>query len=201
MGLMKLRKGEWFLMIFNLAYIIGFGAYYISIKNYEFLWYVGVLVFFFLLIGLTLHRSKFDYLILWGLSLWGLMHMAGGGIRLGDSVLYAWRMIPIINSGDIFILKFDQFVHFFGFGVTTLIAYHLLKPYLNEETNYKIIYPLLVAVSMGLGALNEIVEFAAVVSFPETGVGGYYNTALDLLFNMLGAIAAIFVIHFRRKKV
>jgi len=201
MGLAKLRKGEWFLMIFNLAYIIGFGAYYISIKNYEFLWYVGVLVFFFLLIGLTLHRSKFDYLILWGLSLWGLMHMAGGGIRLGDSVLYAWRMIPIINSGDIFILKFDQFVHFFGFGVTTLIAYHLLKPYLNERTNYKIIYPLLVAVSMGLGALNEIVEFAAVVSFPETGVGGYYNTALDLLFNMLGAIAAIFVIHFRRKKV
>jgi len=200
MGLMKLRKGEWFLMIFNLAYIIGFGAYYISIKNYEFLWYVGVLVFFFLLIGLTLHRSKFDYLILWGLSLWGLMHMAGGGIRLGDSVLYAWRMIPIINSGDIFILKFDQFVHFFGFGVTTLIAYHLLKPYLNEETNYKIIYPLLVAVSMGLGALNEIVEFAAVVSFPETGVGGYYNTALDLLFNMLGAIAAIFVIYLRRKK-
>ena len=197
---MKLRKGEWFLMIFNLAYIIGFGAYYISIKNYEFLWYVGVLVFFFLLIGLTLHRSKFDYLILWGLSLWGLMHMAGGGIRLGDSVLYAWRMIPIINSGDIFILKFDQFVHFFGFGVTTLIAYHLLKPYLNEETNYKIIYPLLVAVSMGLGALNEIVEFAAVVSFPETGVGGYYNTALDLLFNMLGAIAAIFVIYLRRKK-
>ena len=200
MGLAKLRKGEWFLMIFNLAYIIGFGAYYISIKNYEFLWYVGVLVFFFLLIGLTLHRSKFDYLILWGLSLWGLMHMAGGGIRLGDSVLYAWRMIPIINSGDIFILKFDQFVHFFGFGVTTLIAYHLLKPYLNEETNYKIIYPLLVAVSMGLGALNEIVEFAAVVSFPETGVGGYYNTALDLLFNMLGAIAAIFVIYLRRKK-
>ena|SRR3989344_6671919 len=200
MGLAKLRKGEWFLMIFNLAYIIGFGAYYISIKNYEFLWYVGVLVFFFLLIGLTLHRSKFDYLILWGLSLWGLMHMAGGGIRLGDSVLYAWRMIPIINSGDIFILKFDQFVHFFGFGVTTLIAYHLLKPYLNERTNYKIIYPLLVAVSMGLGALNEIVEFAAVVSFPETGVGGYYNTALDLLFNMLGAIAAIFVIYLRRKK-
>ena len=91
-------------------------------------------------------------------------------------------------------------MHFFGFGVTTLIAYHLLKPYLNEETNYKIIYPLLVAVSMGLGALNEIVEFAAVVSFPETGVGGYYNTALDLLFNMLGAIAAIFVIYLRRKK-
>lgn len=197
----QLRKGEWFLIFFNLAYIIAFGVYYVSIKNYEFLWYVGVLVFFFLLIGLTLHRSKFDYLILWGLSLWGLMHMAGGGVRIGEGVLYALRIIPIIDSGELFILRFDQFVHFFGFGVTTLVGYHLLRPYLNSETNYKIVYPLLVAIGMGLGALNEVVEFIAVLSFSETGVGSYYNNALDLVFNMLGAIAAIFIIHFRRREI
>lgn len=200
MGLMKLRKGKWFLIVFNLMYIIAFGAYYVSIKNYEFLWYVGVLVFFFMLIGLTLHKSKFDYLILWGLSLWGLMHMAGGGVRVGGGVLYAIKIIPLINSGELVVLRFDQFVHFFGFGVSTLVAYHLLSPYLNAGANYKIIYPLLAAVGMGLGALNEIVEFTAVLSFPKTGVGGYYNTALDLVFNMLGAITAIFVIHARRKK-
>jgi putative membrane protein len=44
---------------------------------------------------------------------------------------------------------------------------------------------------MGLGALNEIVEFAAVVASPSTGVGGYYNTALDLVFNGLGATLAV----------
>src|SRR3989344_8190539 len=127
MGLAKLRKGEWFLMIFNLAYIIGFGAYYISIKNYEFLWYVGVLVFFFLLIGLTLHRSKFDYLVLWGLSLWGLMHMAGGGVLVDGEVLYRLKLIPIIENTNYLILKYDQFVHFYLYVIVSMAAFHLLE--------------------------------------------------------------------------
>lgn len=194
-----LKKGEIFLFLFNAVYIIAFAFYYISIKNYEFLWYIAVAVFFVLLIGLTLHKSNFDYIILWGLSIWLLLHMAGGGIRVGGNVLYALQLIPIYQSGEIFILKFDQFVHFFGFGVTTLVAYHLLKPYLNNKTNYKVIYVLLVAISMGAGALNEIVEFMAVLAFPNTGVGGYYNTALDLVFNTFGAIFGVVLIHFRRR--
>lgn len=198
---MRLKKSDWPLVIFNLAYILAFAFYYISIKNYEFLWYVGVLVFFAVLIMSTLSKSKFDYFVLWGLSIWGLLHMAGGGVRVGDNVLYALEIIKLFNVGDTFVLKFDQFVHFYGFGVTTLAAYHLLKPYFNERTNYKVVYPLLAAVSMGLGALNEIVEFIAVVTFPQTGVGGYYNTALDLVFNMLGAIAGAFVVHWRRIRV
>jgi hypothetical protein len=40
---------------------------------------------------------------------------------------------------------------------------------------------------MGLGALNEIVEFIAVLTLPETGVGGYVNTSLDLTANTIGA--------------
>ena len=49
---------------------------------------------------------------------------------------------------------------------------------------------------MGFGALNEVVEFAAVAFFGQTGVGGYWNTALDLVFNMLGAIVATIFIHY-----
>jgi len=196
----KLKKGQWFLLFFNALYVIGFSIYYISIKDYEFLWYVVVLVFFFLLIGLTLHKSKFDYLTLWGLSIWGLLHMAGGGLIVNGNVLYALKIIHLFNIGDTYVLKFDQFVHAFGFGVTVLVVWHLLKPYLNNKTNYKIIYPLLVAISMGAGALNEIVEFMAVVAFPQTGVGGYYNTALDLVSNMFGAIIGVCIVHFRRKK-
>lgn len=126
--------------------------------------------------------------------------MMGGGVRFGDSVLYAATLIQIISSGELVILKFDQFVHFFGFAVTTFVAYQLLKPYLNDKANYKVIYPMLAAIGMGMGALNEIVEFTAVVSFPKTGVGGYYNTALDLVFNTLGAITAVVLIYFRRNK-
>ena len=197
---MRLRKGEWFFVFFNLAYILAFALYYISIRNYEFLWYVLVLMFFFILIGTTLRKTNFDYLVLWLLSLWGFFHMAGGGILVEENVLYAFEIIKLFNIGDTMILKFDQFVHAFGFGTTTLVAWHLLKPYLNNKTNYKIIYVLLVAIAMGAGALNEIIEFVAVVAAPETGVGGYFNTALDLVFNMIGSIIALFIIHFYYRK-
>lgn len=205
---MQLRKGEWWLIAFNLAYILVFAFYYLSIKNYEFLWYVAVLVFFFLLLGLTLRKTNFDYLILWGLSIWGFLHMAGGGVWIGDGiwifnaegVLYTLEIFKFFNIGDTYVLKFDQFVHAFGFGVTTLVAWHLLKPYLNNKTSYKIIYPMLFAMAMGAGALNEIVEFAAVVVAPQTGVGGYYNTALDLVFNGIGSITALFIVHFYYRK-
>jgi hypothetical protein len=198
---MKFTKGMWAVILFNAIYVIAFTIYYLSIKNYEFLWYVAVLVFFYVLVLATLHRSKFDYVILWGLSLWGLMHMAGGGLIIGGEVLYKFILIPIVNNtADFTILKFDQFVHFFGFAVSTLVVYHLLKPYLNNKTNYKVLYAILIAAGMGLGALNEIVEFIAVLVLPDTGVGGYYNTSLDLVFNALGAIFAVIIIHIKRIK-
>jgi len=198
---MKLTRSQWILFFFNALYILGFAAYYLSIQSYEFLWYIAVMIFFFALIAVTLHRSHFTNTILWGLSIWGLLHVMGGGVPVGDSVLYAYHIIPLYDAGgEFFILKFDQLVHAFGFGVSTLVVYHLLKPYLNERTNWKVIYPLIIAAAMGLGALNEIVEFTAVVSFSNTGVGGYVNTGLDLVFNMLGAIVATIFIHLRRKR-
>jgi putative membrane protein len=181
---------------FAAAYIVGFSAYYIAIKNFEFLWYVAVLVFFFILILATLNRSGFDRPILWGLAIWGFLHMAGGGVRVGDGVLYALELIPIAGSGDAYVLKFDQVVHAFGFAVATLVVFHLLRPYLGERVNWKIVYPIIALGGMGLGVVNEIVEFVAVVIFPETGVGGYYNTALDLVFNTIGAVLATVFIHF-----
>lgn len=190
------KTQKWALIIFNLVYVLGFGLSYLLAGNYEFLWYVAVLVFFFILVLATWSRAKFDAIILWGLSIWGLLHMAGGGVKVGDSVLYSLHLIPIIGSGDAYVLKFDQVVHMFGFAVATLVVYHLLKPYLTKETNWKVVYPLIIAAGMGLGVLNEIVEFIAVVIFPNTGVGGYYNTAIDLIFNTFGAIAAAFFIHY-----
>ena len=197
---MHLKKGEWFLILFNAIYITAFTLYYISIQNFEFLWYVAVLLFFFALIVSTIHKSNFDYVILWGLTIWGFLHMAGGGILINGEVLYRLTILPIVDSGEMSILRFDQFVHLYGFAVATLVVFHLLRPYLNEKTNWKVVYPILVAAGTGLGVLNELVEFVAVVAFSETGVGGYFNTTLDLLFNMLGAIVAVIFIHFYRRK-
>lgn len=196
---MTIKKGEWLLVFFNLFYIAGFTIYYLSIRNFEFLWYVAVLLFFFFLILLTIRKSNFDYLILWGLSIWGLLHMAGGGVKIGEGVLYKVMLLPIVNNGDgLTILKFDQAVHIYGFFIATLVVYHLLKPYISSKPNWKVIYFVLIAAGTGLGALNEMVEFIAVLLFPETGVGGYNNTSLDLISNLVGAVLATVFIHLRR---
>ena len=50
------------------------------------------------------------------------------------------------------------------------------------------------AAGMGFGALNEIVEFFAVLMLPETNVGGYTNTGWDLVSNLVGATLAVIVI-------
>ena len=47
---------------------------------------------------------------------------------------------------------------------------------------------------MGFGALNEVVEFIASLTLPETNVRGYENTGWDLVFNLLGSLLAAIII-------
>lgn len=196
---MHLSKTQWLILGCNLAYMVPFGAYYVWIGQGEFLWYVAVLAFFFGLILVTINRSHFPDSILWGLSLWGLGHMAGGGLRVGEGVLYALPIVRIAEVGDTFILKYDQVIHAFGFCIATLVVWHLLKPYLNERTRFSVVLPIVWVAGMGLGALNEVVEFLVVLTVPDNGVGGYFNTALDLVFNMVGALLAVVWIAVRKR--
>lgn len=178
--------------MFSLGYVAAAGAYFVSIGNLEFLWYIAVLLFFLVFVGATLKRSQLPVWLLWLLSLWGLLHMLGGGLVVGDHVLYKQVLLPLFSDGGEFtILKYDQFVHAYGFGVAALLVRLLLMRSVAGIIPLFWIGVLSACAAMGLGAVNEIVEFAAVVASPQTGVGGYFNTALDLVFNALGAIIAV----------
>ncbi len=143
------------------------------------------------LVVLSRKRAAYPPAILWALTVWGLAHMAGGGVPVGDSVLYSLVLVPLTPPGELTILKYDQVVHAYGFGVTAWLLWHLLNRNFSVLHGSKTLYVFPVLASMGLGAVNEIIEFIAVVVFPDTNVGGYYNTALDLVFNALGAIIAM----------
>ncbi len=195
-----IKKGEWLLILFNLAYITGFTIYYISIKNFEFLWYISIMVFFFLVITLTLKKTKFTYPVLWMLTAWGVMHMAGGGIKINNEVLYALKLIPIWVTENFYVLKYDQFVHAYLYFVMIFVIWDLLKNNLNKKINKIIIYPAIALISIGIGALNEVAEFSAVLFFSSTGVGDYFNNSWDIVFNSLGAILGVIVLNFRIKK-
>ncbi|WP_373502714.1 DUF2238 domain-containing protein [Aestuariivirga sp.] len=190
---MKLSRGEWVVLAFNALYIAAFSAYFVLIGNREFLGYIVTMLALIGLVAIVHRNVRFPMSILWALSLWGVAHMAGGGVPVNGSVLYNLMLLPLTGGGELRILKYDQVVHFYGFAVAAWLLWHLLRTLYPMLRGTRTIYVFAALASMGLGAANEIVEFTAVLLIPNTNVGGYYNTALDLVFNAAGAITAMIV--------
>jgi uncharacterized membrane protein YjdF len=178
---------------------MGLGAFtvlFLSRQNYEFLLYIGVIIFFLFVIIATNRKVGYPDSLLWGLTVWAYLHMSGGGLYVGGKKLYELILIPISDKYGIF--RFDQFVHIVGFGVSTLLMYYLLTLILPERPKqWAAVSVLVVMAGLGVGALNEIVEFLATVIVPETGVGGYINTAMDLVSDLVGALLAMGYIRLR----
>lgn len=144
-------------------------------------------------------RITFSNLVLWLLGLWGLLHLAGGLIPIPDTiadmddadpadaiqVLYNMRLAPYLP-------RYDQCVHALGFGTCALAAREALQAHLGKPISINIqMGSAIFLIALGLGAINEIVEFAAVLLIPDTNVGGYVNTGWDLVSNAAGAGLAI----------
>ncbi|MBD3244565.1 MAG: hypothetical protein GF335_01075 [Candidatus Moranbacteria bacterium] len=88
-----------------------------------------------------------------------------------------------------------------GLGVSTLLLYHIIKPAIKiKSRRFVSINIVIIMAGMGVGALNEIVEFIISILIKENGVGGYENTALDLIANLIGACVAAFLINKDLKK-
>jgi uncharacterized membrane protein YjdF len=192
-----IRKHEIPILAVNCALIVLFGALSVARLNYEFVIYIAVIAVFLIVILAVQREVEFSPLVLWGLTAWAFLHMAGGNIRVGEGRLYEVILLPLMPRHCI--LRYDHFVHTFGFAVATLVGYHLLRRHLKPAPGawvaLSIVIPL---IGMGLGALNEVVELLVVLAAPESGVGGYFNTAFDLLFNTVGAALATVFIHVRR---
>lgn len=197
---MFIKKSQIPLLIINAVYLLVAGIYYLSRKNYEFIMYVGVVVLIFVVILATNRKMNYPNVVLAGLTLWGAMHMLGG-VKIGESVVYAKMLINIVGEPYL-ILKYDQFVHLFGFGVATLMMFVLLKPFLKFPIKkWTSVSILIIMAGFGIGALNEMIEFTATVLVPETGVGGFINTSLDLVADFVGACLAMIYIRIRRGNI
>lgn len=187
---------------FTAFYIVTAGVAALSLGNQEFLFYIVVMIVLMLVVWIV-HRSvSLSKPLLWALSLWGLAHMAGGLIPLPASwpidgdirVLYSLWLVPDR-------LKYDQIVHAYGFGVATWVCWHGIRAAITSRGGEAVptlgLMVLAATAGMGLGALNELIEFAATLLVPETNVGGYLNTGWDLVANFVGAASAATVIGLR----
>ena len=196
---MYLKKNQIPIFIIFTAFLLFYAIHFYRTSNVEFLIYVGVVVFFFLLILLTNRRVKYPSPILGGLAIWAFLHLSGGGIYLGETRLYELMLVPLSQNYPIF--RYDQLVHIIGFGVTTLVVFHILKPLLKPNLKrWTALSIVVVMAGFGFGALNEVVEFMATIFASRTGVGGYINTSLDLVSNLIGAVLAMVYIRFREKR-
>ncbi|MEZ5386523.1 MAG: DUF2238 domain-containing protein [Prosthecobacter sp.] len=192
--------------IFNFAYLIAAVALSLARGNREFIFYIVVMVVLIVVMSIVHSRVKLTTGLLWAFSVWGLLHMAGGLCPLpagwpynGDqAVLYSWWLIPEH-------LKYDQIVHAYGFGITTWLCWHILRNALRQPDGGAVrptfgMLTLCAAGGMGFGALNEVIEFIAVLTIPNTNVGGYENTGWDLVSNLVGATIAAVIIRCVTKK-
>jgi putative membrane protein len=120
------------------------------------------------------------------------MHILGGSVLTPDGVLFAYRIYPFLDyGGDFYILKYDQVVHMYLYGVMALVFWHVLTRTVRAQGPTWILVILATMASMGVSALNEIMEFLIAVTVERNGVGGYENAMLDLIFNFTGAVLAM----------
>jgi hypothetical protein len=164
---MFIKPSRWPIFITNVLGLATFTVLFVSRQNYQ-----------FLIVG-TNRKVAYPDSLLWGLMAWAYLNMSGGGLHIGGRKLYELILVHISESYGIF--RYDQFVHTVGFGGLTLLMCYLLTRILpSRPKQWTAVSMLVVMAGLGVGALNEIVDFMATVVMPETGVGGYQHSALTL---------------------
>ncbi len=165
-------------------------------KNLEFIYYDVLLLFLVSIVYLIHKKIRMHLPVFISLCLVLLLHAAGGVVNVGGIRLYDFMFGAI---------KFDNIVHFLSSLVIVFITYNIIYSYIRKDSKTYLmhLFFILVFMSIGFGALTEIVELMAVLFFNATeGVGGYFNNALDQLVNLFGAVTgAIIVIYLHDNKV
>ncbi len=194
----KIRPVHIILLIINIALLVAFGTAFTLRKNYEFIIYVGVIIVCLAVIAVTFFKVRYSIPTLIGLTIWSAMHLSGGTFHINGTLLYELILIPLSQKYPI--LRYDQLVHTWGFAVATLTMFDVLRPLLiptKSGQHYIALSIVVIMAGLGVGAFNEIVEALVAATVPESGVGDYVNTALDLIADLLGAILAIAFINLR----
>jgi len=175
--------------VINAVVLAGFAVLFLARRNYEFIVYASSLVVAIALIEVTGRKFAYSLTARAGFSVWMFLHLAGGAFSINGERIYDTMLLSIAGK-PYDILKFDQAIHAFCYFVITLFLDAVVRHLSRKDSSMLLSAVIVVLAAMGISALNEVIEFATVVFFGAKGVGGYYNNALDLVFNLIGILAA-----------
>jgi len=171
------------LAAFTACYLAGFLVYGLLARRPSTVAYTLTLSALVVLVAEINDRVHFSQGVLWGLGAWGVLHLAGGLIPVGGGVLYNIDLhVPTLH--------YDRLVHAFGFGVATTAVWQAIQPHVRGGPTSRGIAVVAALGGMGVGALNEVAEFAFSHLSENSNVGGYQNTGWDLVYNTVGCTAA-----------
>lgn len=191
--MITLTKHQKIILAVNSAVVIFFTAMFTVTQDYGLYVYTALAVILISIFIFSLPRAHYSNGVLWGLTAWLLLHFMGGGVVVGGEKLYSLILFPLNSE----IIRYDQLVHAFGFGVATVCLYELLVPFLKKSKPSGFILGFIIVMAgLGVGAVNEIVEFIVTLVNPENNVGGYVNTSLDLIADFIGAVVAYVYIYY-----
>ncbi len=176
----------------NVVVLGGFTVYFLVRLNFEFLVYAVILSAVIYLIEKTDRVFTYGLPAKIGFSTWLFLHLGGGAFYINGRRWYDTILIDIVGE-PYNILRYDQAIHTFCYFIITIFIYAVVRHISKEKANRLVICLIAALATMGVSAANEVVEFSAVVFFNSGGVGGYYNNALDFVFNLAGVIPAIAV--------
>ena len=185
-----MKKDLKWLVSIVLLVLFGFLIKAFSVGNFEFVGYWIVLVSLFLIVVKVSDKFKIPTWSIALFSVWSVAHMAGGLLRVNGGRLYDYIFVNILGD-PFFILKYDQVIHTYCYFAISILVYFILRTYIKKKDAALITFSVLSA--LGIGLLNEVIEFGMVVFLGAAeAVGDYYNTALDLVFNLIGAVIGPF---------
>lgn len=146
--------------------------------------YALVMTLLFVTVATADRWVGFTTPLLWCMVAWATLHLAGGLVVTGPHrVLYNQ---PLVVPG----IHYDRLVHAFGFGTATVACWQALRRYPPAQVPTAGLVILAALAGLGLGALNETVEFLITRVQASTSIGGYVNTGFDLISNTIGAAIA-----------
>lgn len=137
-----------------------------------------------------LRRAALPALLAAGLAVAAIVTLAGGLVNVGQNVLYNSSVGPYSPALGTHFLQYDHLAHAYVSFVVAFACWTMLAaPHAGAGHRGDLVL-LAVGTALGLGALNEMVEFLATLAHHGAHAGGYWNTGWDLVCNFIGAGAA-----------